>query len=428
MQDVLCLILAGGRGTRFYPLTKLRSEPAVPIAGNYRLIDIPISNCLNSGLNRVYVLTQFLSVSLHGHIARTYKCDPFSQGFVEVLAAQQTYEAADWYQGTADAVRQNLRYITSSKAKQVLILFGDQLYRMNFAALLRTHQERQADVTLAVVPVTAEQAARLGLVRLDDQQRIVAFVEKPQTEAQAADFQLPAGWLERQGLAHQGRSFLASMGIYLFNRETLLDMVNTPPLAVDFATQVFPRGVNTYRFQAHLFDGYWQDVGTIRSYYETSLALVGDHPPFDFTRPDHIIYTRKRYLPPSRISASQLDRCLISDGCVVLPHTTLQRCILGVRSRIGRGVTLRDSILIGTSRIETDADRAANRTRGLPDFTIGDGSVITGAIIDRDCRIGRDVRIVNQRNLQEGQGDNYVIREGIVVIPKGTTVPDGTVI
>jgi glucose-1-phosphate adenylyltransferase len=428
MQDVLSLILGGGRGTRLYPLTKLRSKPAVPVAGKYRLIDIPISNCLNSGFNRIYVLTQFLSVSLHRHIANTYKFDPFSRGFVEVLAAQQTNEAADWYQGTADAVRQNMRYVQEDGCRDVIILSGDQLYRMDFRLLLKTHEDSRADVTIAVLPVTRSQVSGLGIVRLDDSGRVVGFVEKPQTADQVDQLRTPPEWLERRGITPRERLFMASMGIYLFNRAVLIELLNARPPATDFGKEIFPRSIQTHRVQAHLFDGYWEDLGTIQSYHEANLALAGDNPPFDFHSPEGVIYTRMRYLPASRVSAAQLEQCLISDGCVVQAGARLARCVIGVRSRIGRDVTLHDTVIIGADRFETEAERAANRAHGIPDFTVGDGSVIERAILDKDSRIGCRVKILNQRNVRDGQGVNYVIRDGIVVIPKGAVVPDETVI
>jgi len=291
MQNVLSLILGGGRGTRLYPLTMLRSKPAVPLAGKYRLIDIPISNCINSGLNRIYVLTQFLSVSLHRHIANTYKFDPFSRGFVEVLAAQQTNEAADWYQGTADAVRQNIRYVHEDGCSEVMILSGDQLYRMDFSQLLKTHRDSQADVTIAVLPVAADATAGFGIVRLDDAGRVVGFIEKPKTREQLAPFATPESWIEVRGIRAQGRQYLASMGIYLFSRDALFTLLNAPPPAADFGKEIFPRSIRTHHVQAHLFDGYWEDVGTIKAYHEANLALCGDDPPFDFHSPEGVIHT-----------------------------------------------------------------------------------------------------------------------------------------
>jgi glucose-1-phosphate adenylyltransferase len=428
MQNVLSLILGGGRGTRLYPLTKLRSKPAVPVAGKYRLIDIPISNCINSGYSRIYVLTQFLSVSLHRHISNTYKFDQFDQGFVEVLAAQQTNETADWYQGTADAVRQQMRYVAEDSCQEVLILSGDQLYRMDFRQLLRTHRDSQADATLAVLPVTRAQAEGFGLVRLDETGRITGFVEKPKTDEAADSVRMPEPWFEKQGVSCKGRPYLASMGIYVFKRQALLAMLNARPLCTDFGKELFPRSIHTHHIQAHLFDGYWEDLGTVKAYHEANLALASDLPPFDFHSPEGVIYTRMRFLPASRVSGATLHQCLISDGCIIEPEADIRHTMVGVRSCIGRNVTLRDTVLIGADRFETAADRAANRARGLPDLGISDGTVIERAIIDKDCRIGRNVRIVNRSGIQEHECEMYVIREGIIAIPRGAVVPDGTVI
>jgi glucose-1-phosphate adenylyltransferase len=428
MQDVLCLILGGGRGKRLYPLTKSRSEPAVPVGGKYRLIDIPISNCLNSGLKRIYVLTQFLSASLHRHIAQTYKFDPFGRGFVEVLAAQQTNEAADWYQGTADAIRQNIRYVRSDPATDVLILSGDQLYRRDFQPLLKVHRESGADVTLAMLPVARSQAANLGLLRLDETGRILELVEKPKTQAEFDRLRTSADWLARRGILDRDREFLANMGIYVFRREALFELLGAFPLAVDLVTEIFSRCLQTHRMKACLCDGYWRDLGTIKSYHEANLALTDDEPPFDFHSMEGVIYSRMRNLPASRVSAADLNHCLVSDGCVVLPGARLERCVLGVRSRIGREARLRDTVIIGADRFETDAERAQNRENGIPDFTVGAGSVIESAILDKDCRIGRNVRIGNRNGVRDAEGVNYVIRDGIVVIPNGAVVPDGTVL
>jgi glucose-1-phosphate adenylyltransferase len=428
MQDVLTLILGGGRGTRLYPLTKLRSKPAVPLAGKYRLIDLPISNCLNSGLNRVYVLTQFLSVSLHRHIANSYKFDAFGRGFVEVLAAQQTNEAADWYQGTADAVRQNIRYVQEDGAREILVLSGDQLYRMDFRQLLKTHRDNRADVTIAVLPVNREGASELGILRLDETGRVIDFCEKPKTDPQLEPLRIPSGWMERRGITSRGRDFLASMGIYLFNRDVLFEQLNSQPRATDFGKEIFPRSLRSHRVQAHLFDGYWEDLGTIKAYHQANLALASDQPPFDFHSPEGVIYTRMRFLPASRIGAAHLEQCLISDGCIVQSGTHMSHCVLGVRSRIGRDVRLEGTVLIGADRFERDAQRQANQARGLPDLGVGDGSVIERAILDKDCRIGRNVQIVNRRQIKNEEGPNYVIRDGIVVIPKSAVVVDDTVI
>ncbi len=428
MKHVISLILGGGRGTRLYPLTQHRSKPAVPLAGKYRLIDIPISNCLNSGFNRIYVLTQFLSVSLHRHISHTYKLDQFSQGFVEILAAQQTNESTDWFQGTADAVRQHVRYVQEDWVHEVLILSGDQLYRMDFRRMVATHRGAEADMTIAVIPVARQEAKSLGIVKLDDAGRVVHFVEKPQTDEQLDAARTPVEWIERKGIAARGREYLASMGIYLFNQETLVELLNVRPPYADFGKDVFPNSYRKYRVQAHLFDGYWEDLGTIKAYHEAHLALAGEDPPFDFHPPDGVIYTRMRFLPASRISAAAVEQCVIADGCEVREGAKLVRCSLGVRSRLGKNVAMRDTVMIGADRYETAEERRQNRELGVPDFGIGEGSVIERAIIDKDCRIGKHVRILNRERVQHADHEHFVIRDGIVCIPKGGVVPDGTVI
>jgi glucose-1-phosphate adenylyltransferase len=426
-MQVLSFILGGGRGAGLYPLTKFRSVPAVPVAGKYRLIDIPISNCINSGMQRIYVLTQILSVSLHRHIANTYKFAPFSRGFVEVLAAQQTNEAADWYQGTADALRQNIRYLNNDSAPDVLILCGDGLYRMNYAELLTTHRDTQADITIAVVPVRREQTGGLGVVRTDPAHRITRLVEKP-ADSLLDELRAPADLVQRYGLAGTQREHLASMGIYLVRRTVLIDLLRERPGARDLVTDLFAPNLASRRVQAHLFAGYWQDIGSLPSYYEAHLALAGDSPPFDFHNPQGIIYTRMRHLPAAQISAAELQGSLVSDACLIREGARIERCVIGQRSRIGRNVHLRETICSGADRLETEAERAGNQAQGIPDIGIGDGSVIVRAILDKDCRIGRNVRIVNEAGLTFADGEHHVIRHGIVVVPKAAVVPDGTVI
>src|SRR4051794_26456517 len=442
MNKVLSLVLGGGRGTRLYPLTKMRSKPAVPIGGKYRLIDIPISNCINSDLTRIYVLTQFMSTSLNRHVANTYRFDMFNRGFVEVLAAQQGEEPdpsklgvperewaqGGWYEGTADAVRRNLRHLVENEYSEVLVLSGDQLYRMDFRRLIKRHRITKADCTIAVLPVAKEQVSGFGLVRVDDSGRVTGFVEKPKRDDQLPPFRTPASYMEEQGVTFNDRPYLASMGIYLFNRDLAVKLLQEKPAATDFGKDLFPRIIDRLQVQTHLFDGYWEDLGTVKSYHECHMALCGDNPPFQFHSPDGIIYTRMRNLPPSRIVDAKLDHAIISDGVVVQPGSRIERSLVGVRARIGRNVTLRDCVLIGADRYETDAERTANLTRGVPALTVGDDSVIERAILDKDCRVGRGVRITNAKGVQEAETANYVIREGVVVIPRGAVVPDGTVI
>ena len=400
----------------------------MPLAGKYRLIDVPVSNCLNSGLIRIYVLTQFQSVSLHRHIAQTYKGGPFNEAFVEVLAAQQTNETAHWYKGTADALRQNSRYVYADSCRDIMVLSGDQLYRMDFAQMLHTHRRTQADVTLAVLPVARAQANRLGILHVDDNGRIVRLREKPQTDDELQQVRTSESELARFNLAGKGRDFLANMGIYLFRREAFFDLLHAHPAAIDIVRELFVPSLETHRFQAHFFDGYWEDLGSICSYHAAHLALAGDDPPFDFHSQEGVIYTRMRYLPALRVSASQVSQCLISDGCQVETGARLERCVIGIRSRIGAQVQLRETVMLGADDLETDADRRRQSQRGVPDLGVGDGSIIHRAILDKDCRIGRNVRIVNEGDVRDADGDNYFIRDGIVVVANGAAIADGTVI
>ena len=433
---VLSLILGGGRGTRLFPLTKHRSKPAVPVAGKFRLIDIPISNCINSGLPKIYVLTQFLSVSLHRHIANTYKFDMFSQGFVEILAAQQSYDAnVGWYQGTADAVRQNSAYISREEPDHVLILSGDQLYRMDYRHMIATHLENNADVTIACLPVKEDQTAGFGLMKVNDNGRVTGFVEKPKTNAERMPYHTSTEWIEGKGIKCNNRHYLANMGIYLFRRQKLLDMLETPVwdplhkekrLPHDFGANLFPSHVSERPIHAHLFDGYWEDLGTIKSYHECSLDLAKSEPPFDFFTGDDLIFTRMRNLPASRFDGATLEQCLVADGCRIGAGSILRHCMIGVRSRIGRNCQLIDTVVIGTEGFETEQDLADNRRHGRPDRMVGDGTHIEGAILDRDVRIGENVRIRSAKGKADYDDpqERYHIRDGIVCVPRGATIPD----
>lgn len=424
MQQVLTFILGGGRGTRLYPLTKNRSEPAVPIAGKYRLIDIPISNCINSGLMKIHVLTQYSSVSLHRHIGNTYKFSPFSQGFVSVLAAQQTNEAADWYQGTADAIRQNIRYVIEENCEDVLILSGDQFYRFDFGELVRSHRDSNAAVTMAVLPVAEDRARDLGVVRIDDSRRIIDLVEKPRQTDQLATLRYSEPQLRQFGYAKSDRPYLANMGIYLFKRDALIQLLEQHPSAVDMVTGVLTPALDRCRVQAYLFRGYWEDVGSIAAYHRANLALACAELPIDFSSADAVVYTRMRDLPASRVSAATLDHCYLSDGCIVEAGAVLQRCVIGVRSFISRNVRMKEVVMLGANSYD---DRSRQSTE-LPPVGIGEGSVLERCIVDKNCRIGKGVRIVNATGVREADGPNYVIRDGIVVLPNRAVVADGTVI
>ncbi len=424
MRHVQTLVLGGGRGTRLYPLTKYRSKPAVPLAGKYRLIDIPLSNCINSGLNKIYVLTQFNSVSLHRHIRRTYAFDQFNEGFVEILAAQQSLDANTWYQGTADAVRQNLRYIDQADCHHVLILSGDQLYRMNFNEMMATHARSHADVTIAAMPVDRQTARSMGLMRVDDSGRVAGFLEKPQTDKEIDIVRMDPTWIDARGVASRGRDCLASMGIYLFNREALVRLLTKTDYH-DFGREIFPAATRTHRVQVHLFDGYWEDIGTIRSFYDANLALAAAIPPFDLASATAPIYTRARFLPPSRMDGVTVCHSLIADGCTIGPGTVIENSVIGLRCRIDSGVTIRNSILMGSDEYEISEPAPAHSARH-PHVGIGERTVIEGAIIDKNCRIGRDVRIINDRGVETTQETpEAMIRDGIACIQKGATLVDG---
>jgi glucose-1-phosphate adenylyltransferase len=425
MRNVLALVLGGGRGTRLYPLTKYRSKPAVPLAGKYRLIDIPLSNCINSGLNRMYVLTQFNSVSLHRHIRRTYTFDAFTGGFVEILAAQQTTESSDWYQGTADAVRQNIRYLQQPNIDYVLVLSGDQLYRMNYESMLKTHQEADADVTIGAMPVTREAAQAFGIMRVSDDGRVQGFLEKPKTDPEMDMVKTAPEWIDAHGIPSRGRDLLASMGIYLFNRDTLLDVLTKTDYH-DFGREIFPASIRSRHVQMHLFDGYWEDIGTIRSFFECNLALAAQDPPFDLASAEAPIYTRARFLPPSKLDGASIKNSLISDGCEIEEGTTIENSVIGLRCKIGRNVTIKNSVIMGADEYETPAQVAQRCATGQPILGICQGTSIEGAIVDKNVRIGCNVHIANEKRLEHTEEDSGVmIRDGIVCIDKGTMLQDG---
>lgn len=427
-RSVLSLILGGGQGARLFPLTQLRAKPAVPVAGKYRLIDIPISNCLNSEMKRIYVLTQFMSASLHRHIANTYKFDMFNSGFVEILAAQQTMEGAKWYQGTADAVRQNIRQIEEDPCTDVLILSGDQLYRMNYRGLQETHIQTDADITISVLPVPESHVAGFGILRMDEEARVRSFIEKPRVvDKEHEEYFTPAEWMEKRGVKCEGRHYMASMGIYLFKKEVLLKLLHDPQ-ATDFGRDVFQKHYQQLKVYSHLFDGYWEDLGTIRSYHQAALDLARDKPAFEFYHEDGPIYTRMRFLPAARIVGASIKDSLISDGCLVHGGTTISQSLLGVRSRIGERCRILETVIIGADRFETDTEHEQNRLSGRPNFNVGNDCHIERAILDKDCRVGNNVTINYRGKEPNVDGDCYYVRDGIVVIPKGAIVPNGKVI
>ncbi len=424
-RSVIALILGGGRGTRLSPLTKIRAKPAVPLAGKYRLIDIPISNCINSNINRIFVLTQFLSVSLHRHIRQTYRFDNFSGGFVELLAAQQTMEGGtDWYQGTADAVRKNLRHLDQQNLKYVLILSGDQLYRMDYMDMLQTHIDNKADVTIAAIPVERKMAPSLGVMRCDESGRVEGFLEKPQTDREIDMVRTAPEWIDARGIESRGRDCLASMGLYIFDRDLLFDVLNKTTYE-DFGKEVFPAAIRSRRVQVHLFDDYWEDIGTIRAFYEANLSLANPNPPFDLVCPAAPVYSRARFLPPSLMSGATIRDSLIADGCRIGKGSVIENSVIGLRCVIGEGVTIKDTIIMGADYYETAEELAENAKLNRPNVGIGNGSSVTGAILDKNCRIGTNVMIDNARNLQDS--DDYApceIRDGIPIIVKDATLPN----
>ena len=422
MQDVLALVLGGGRGQRLYPLTKYRSKPAVPLAGKYRIIDIPVSNCLNSGINRIFVLTQFNSASLNKHVVQTYKFDIFGEGFVDVLAAEQTPDNPHWFQGTADAVRQSIKHFAPYNVKYVLILSGDQMYQMDFREILQFHRDSGADIAVAGLPVAAVETAGLGIMKVKDGWQVAAFHEKPPPE-DLTDLRCPQ--LNRRAL-DEGREYLANMGIYLFQKDFLVQLL-TGSSALDFGKDLIPEAVGKCKVSAHIFDGYWTDIGTIRSFYEANLALTAGQPRFNFYDARRPFFTHPRYLPSSKLNNCIFHQSTVADGCV-LNGADITRSIVGVRSRIGTGTKIKNSIIMGADYFETSEDLAAAAEQGKPHLGIGNHCTIINAIIDKNVRIGDNVSIINAHNLRERDEETYTIRDGIIVVPKGATIPAGTVI
>ncbi|HBT75636.1 MAG TPA: glucose-1-phosphate adenylyltransferase [Planctomycetaceae bacterium] len=425
MKNVVVLILGGGQGTRLYPLTKMRAKPAVPIGGKYRLIDIPLSNCINSGLDQIYVLTQFNSVSLHHHL-HSFSFDPFGGGFAEILAAQQTMDStAGWYQGTADAVRQNFNFIRQRNIEYVLILSGDQLYRMNFAEMLENHKKAGADVSIAGLPVDRETATALGIMRLDEAGNVVGFLEKPQTDEEIDHVRTDPAWIDAQGIPSKGRDCLASMGIYLFNKETLIDALEKTAYK-DFGKEVFPATIRTKKVHLHLFDGYWEDIGTIRSFFEANLAMARPNPPFVLSSPEWPTFTEPRFLPPSRVDGATIRGSLIADGCQIAEGAVIDNCIIGCRCRIEKGASISNSIIMGLDYEETEAEWKENAALGRPPMGIGAYSVIENAIIDKNCRIGDRVFLAHTGTPADKELPGVgLIKDGVVCIHKEAVLHDG---
>jgi glucose-1-phosphate adenylyltransferase len=424
-RDVVSVILGGGAGTRLFPLTKDRSKPAVPLAGKYRLVDIPISNCLNSGLKRIFLLTQFNSSSLHRHVQQAYHFDDFSHGFVEIMAAQQTPGNNTWYQGTADAVRQNLGHFANAPHKYVLVLSGDQLYRMNFRQLIIQHIVSGADVTVATIPVRRADAGSFGILEIDEKERITRFEEKPTDPALLDTLKVKEPVLSELSNPGGEDLFLASMGIYVFNRDVLEKALAGKQ--VDFGKHIIPNLIPSGRLYSYVYQGYWEDIGTIKAFFDANLDLSNELPQFNFFDTAAPIYSHARYLPASKIVRGRISRAITSDGCVIV-DAQIDHAVIGIRSRIEAGSTLQDVILMGLDDYETDDETRRAQEEGLPPMGVGRNTYIERAIIDKNARIGDNVRISPQGKPENYDGDNYYIRDGIVVVPKGGIIRHGTVL
>jgi len=421
-KEVLSVILGGGAGSRLYPLTASRSKPAVPIGGKYRLVDIPISNCINSGINRMFVLTQFNSASLNRHIKNTYHFSAFSAAFVDILAAEQTPDNPAWYQGTADAVRQSLRHLAPFESEYVLILSGDQLYQMDFQEMLDNHKATNADITIATIPVTARDASDFGIMKANKENFITSFIEKPKQE-------LLADWESDTGPEMQktGKIYLASMGIYLFNRQLLFDVLQNEFLdSTDWGKEIIPQALEKYNVISYQYDGYWTDIGNIYSFFEANLGLTDDIPDFNLFDNNNSIYTRARMLPPGKVTGT-LEKTVFAEGCII-NASRLEKCVVGIRSRIGHGTTMVSTYMMGNDYFETIADINVAQVKGIPPLGVGNRCYIKNAIIDKNCRIGDDVRINGGTHLENTDHSLYTIKDGIVVVKKGAILPNGFVI
>jgi len=422
-KKIVAVILGGGAGSRLYPLTASRSKPAVPVAGKYRLVDIPISNCMNSGINRMFVLTQFNSASLNKHIKNTYHFSAFSTGFVDILAAEQTPDNPGWFQGTADAVRQSLRHISNLDFEYILILSGDQLYQMDFLEMITDHLERGADISIATIPVHANDATEFGILKTDEAGMISSFVEKPKKD-------ILGDWTSTTSAAmqQQGRVYLASMGIYIFNKAVLNSLLKDHhPNATDFGKEIIPNAIENYKVASYQYEGYWTDIGNIASFFEANLALTAEIPAFNLFDNNNVVYTRPRMLPPAKISGTTLEKTLIAEGSII-NASRLEHCVVGIRARIGYGSTVVSSYIMGNDYYETIEVMQENVNKGIPKIGIGERCYIKDAIIDKNCRIGDDVRINGGNHLENTDHPLYSVKDGIVVVKKGAILPNGFVI
>jgi len=422
-KSVVAVILGGGAGSRLYPLTASRSKPAVPIAGKYRLVDIPISNCINSHINRMFVLTQFNSASLNKHIKNTYHFSAFSTGFVDILAAEQTPDNPGWFQGTADAVRQSLRHISNLEFEYILILSGDQLYQMDFTDMLNNHVQNAADISIATIPVDERDAPEFGILKSNEAGMISAFIEKPKKDL------LPE-WVSDTGAEMQkkGKHYLASMGIYIFSKHVLYQLLNeVHPSATDFGKEIIPNSILTYKVASYQYEGYWTDIGNIYSFFEANLSLTEDIPPFNLFDNTKTVYSRARMLPPAKISGTTLEKTVIAEGSII-NASRIEQSVVGIRSRIGHGTTVVNTYIMGNDYYETIDEMDQNRFKGLPMIGIGERCYIKDAIIDKNCRIGNDVRINGGKHLANTDHALYTVKDGIIVVKKQAIIPDGFVI
>ncbi len=425
-KNVIAVIMGGGRGSRLHPLTKERCKPAVPLAGKYRLVDIPISNCVNSGINKIYLLTQFNTASLHRHIQETYRFDPFGGGTVDILSAEQTEQGDSWYQGTADAVRQNIHHFTSSNYDYVLILSGDQLYRMDFQKILSHHIESKADVTVSAIPIPISQVEGLGLMRVNDDLEISEFVEKP-TDPEVIDGLTISKSIEKQleNPPLDEKQCLASMGIYVFNRETMIEALNST--AKDFGKEVIPGLLGSRKLSSYIFEGYWEDIGTVKAFFEANLQLADPVPQFNFFSEGSPVYSRARYLPATKINRCSINHVIVGDGCIIT-DSYLKRCVIGIRSTLREGARLENVVVMGSDIFESAEDRKRNRELGIPDIGIGMNCEIKNAIIDKGARIGHNVKLNPDGKLEGYTKDGIFVRDGVILVTKNTVVPDNTTV
>ena len=425
-DNVVAVILGGGAGSRLFPLTHERSKPAVPLGGTYRLIDVPVSNCINSEITQIFVLTQYNSASLNRHISRTYRFSSFSTGFVEVLAAEQTKDSPEWFQGTADAVRQMLPHLRDWRVDTLLILSGDHLYRMDYRKFLDRHFDTGADLTVSVNPCGEQEAEEFGLLKTDDSGKIVEFKEKPTGDALEA-MRVDTTAFDLTEAEAANRPFLASMGIYVFNYNRLVDLLKTDDSWVDFGREIIPAAIKKYNVQAYLFKDYWEDIGSIRSFYEANLDLAAPLPKFNFFDTAAPIYTRSRYLPPSKLHNCDIDNSMVSEGCI-LNGVRIRKSIIGLRSRIDHGVDIEASIIMGTDFFESIEEIHRNLENNKPHIGVGENTIIRRAIIDKNVRIGKNVKILNRDNIEnyDAPDRSFYVREGIVIVPKNALIQDGT--